>query len=144
MSHIPVPLSAKNCKVRINATTMFAMKWTATPESAYLDTSNYEGQGFEDQIAGLRKLDVHIEGWWDSNNTQDPYDTPLNLQDGQVVGFVLYTNDIGSPAWVGTGLIKGMPMITDVHGRVDYTLDMKAKGSFISPTATTTSTTTTT
>jgi hypothetical protein len=140
---VPIPLSAKVAKIRINGYPLYgSMKWVATPDTAQLDTSNFEGQGFEDQIGGLRKLDVHIEGWFDSANS--PYDTPLNLQDGQVVSFVLYTNDVNSPAWVGTGLVKGQPMTSDVHGRVDFTVDMKAKGSFISPTFTTTSTTTTT
>ena len=34
------PLSAKNAKVRINGAVLFNTKWTATPESAMLDTSN--------------------------------------------------------------------------------------------------------
>lgn len=145
-ANTPVPLSAKNAQVRINGVTQFAQKWTAQPETAQLDTSNFESQGFEDQIGGLRKLDIHIEGWSNVGNAAggNPYDTPLNLQDGQVVSIVLYTNLVGSPAWVCTALIKGTPMTADVHGRVDYTFDAKAKGSFISPTLTTTSTTTTT
>jgi hypothetical protein len=97
-----------------------------------LDTSNMEGAGFEDQIGGLRKLDVHIEGWWDAG--ANPYDSPLNLQDGQVVSFVLFTNDIGSPNWSGTALVKGMPMTADVKDLIKYTVDMKAKGSFNAPT----------
>lgn len=126
------PLSAKNCKVRINNAVLYNAKWTATPESAYLDTSNMEGGGFEDQIAGLRKLDVHLEGWWDAG--ANPYDSPLNLLDGQVVSFVLYTSDTGSPAWSGTALVKGMPMTADVKDAIRYTIDMKAKGSFNTPT----------
>jgi hypothetical protein len=126
------PLSAKNCKVRINNSVLFNSKWTATPESAMLDTSNMEGAGFEDQIAGLRKLDIHIEGWWDAG--ANPYDSPLNLVDGQQVSFILYTNDVGSPAWSGTALVKGMPMTADVKDLIKYTVDMKAKGSFNTPT----------
>ncbi len=141
-----MPLSAKNAQVRINVSgtqyILIGMSWTVTPETAYLDTSSFESQGFEDQIGGLRKCDVHVEGWYDSGNS--PYDTPLNLQDGQVVGISLYTNLVGSPCWNGTILVRGMPMKADVHGRVDFTLDGKMKGSFISPTVTTTSTTTTT
>jgi hypothetical protein len=126
------PLSAKDCKVRINSSVLFNSKWTATPESAYLDTSNMEGGGFEDQIPGLRKLDVHIEGWWDAG--ANPYDSPLNLQDGQIVDFVLFTADIGSPAWSGSALVKGMPMTADVKDLIKYTIDMKAKGEFDTPT----------
>lgn len=145
-SNTGVPLSAKNAQVRINGVVQFAQQWTATPEAAYLDTSNFEGQGFEDQIAGLRKLDIHIEGWSNVGNTTggNPYDTPLNLQDGQVISIQLFTNLVGSPSWLCTALVKGTPMKADVHGRIDYTFDCKAKGSFISPTLTTTSTTTTT
>jgi hypothetical protein len=126
------PLSAKNCKVRINNSVLYNSKWTATPETAMLDTSNMEGAGFEDEIGGLRKLDVRVEGWWDAG--ANPYDSPLNLQDGQVVTFVLYTNDIGSPCWTGTALVKGMPMTADVKDLIKYTLDMKAKGQFYTPT----------
>jgi hypothetical protein len=126
------PLSAKNCKVRINNTILYNSKWTATPETAMLDTSNMEGMGFEDEIGGLRKLDVHVEGWWDAG--ANPYDAPLNLQDGQVVNFVLFTNDLGSPSWSGSALVKGMPMTADVKDLIKYTLDMKAKGQFNTPT----------
>jgi hypothetical protein len=142
-NNVPVPLSAKTSKAVINGFPLYgAMKWNAVPETAYLDTSNFYAQGFEDQIGGLRKLDIHIEGWFDSANS--PYDTPLNLQDGQVITFTLFTDDINSPCWFGTALLKGQPMTADVHGRVDFSMDMKAKASFNSPTATTTTTTTTT
>ena len=60
------PLSAKNCKVRINNTVLYNSKWTATPESAMLDTSNMEGAGFEDQIGGLvngLRAFAHQEFW---------------------------------------------------------------------------------
>jgi hypothetical protein len=126
------PLSAQACKVRINGSVLFNSKWTATPETAMLDTSNMEGGGFEDQIGGLRKLEVHVEGWWDAG--ANPYDSPLNLKDGQVVSFILYTADIGSPAWSGTGLVKGMPMTADVKDLIKYTVDLKAKGAFNTPT----------
>jgi hypothetical protein len=125
------PLSAKNCKVRINGAVLYNSKWQATPETALLDTSNMEGAGLEDCIAGLRKLDIHIEGWWDAG--ANPYDAPLSLQDGQIVSFVLYTNDIGSPNWSGTGLVKGMPMTADVKDLIKFTLELKAKGSFNTP-----------
>lgn len=127
-----VPVSAKNAKVRINSSVLYNSKWTATPESAMLDTSNMEGGGFEDQIPGLRKLEIHIEGWWDS--AANPYDEPLNLTDGQVVDFELFTSDTGSPSWSGTGLVKGMPMTADVKDLIKYTLDIKAKGEFSTPT----------
>lgn len=127
-----VPVSAKNAKVRINSSVLYNSKWTATPESAMLDTSNMEGGGFEDQIPGLRKLEIHIEGWWDA--AANPYDLPLSLADGSVVAFILYTADIGSPAWTGTGLVKGAPMTADVKDLVKYTVDIKAKGAFGTPT----------
>jgi len=140
---LPVPLSAKNAYILINGAPYYGgMKWTATPDAAQLDTSNFFGQGFEDQIAGLRKLDVHIEGWYDSANC--PYDGPLQLNDGQVVSFVLFTNGNNSPAWIGTALVKGQPMVSDVHGRVDVSIDMKAKGQFLNPSLTTSTTTSTT
>jgi hypothetical protein len=137
------PLSAQACKVRIGpylkppsignpTVVLYNSKWTATPETALLDTSNMEGMGFEDQVGGLRKLDVHIEGWWDAG--ANPYDTPLNLFDGSYVSFALYTNDIGSPAWIGQGIVKGVPMTADVKDLIKYTLDLKAKGVFAIPT----------
>jgi hypothetical protein len=128
------PLSAKNCKVRIGGAVLYNSKWTATPETALLDTSNMEGGGYEDQIAGLSKLDVHIEGWWDGG--ANPYDAPLMLTDGQVLQQVLlYTNDIGSPYWsMAYAIVKGMPMTADVKDLVKYTLDIKAKGQFVYPT----------
>ena len=143
---LPIPLSAKNATVVINGVPYYgAMKWTATPDAAQLDTSNFYGQGFEDQIAGLRKLDIHVEGWYDSANC--PYDPPLSLNDGQVVSFVLYTDVVGHPSaavWMGTALVKGQPMTSDVHGRVDVSFDMKAKAMFLNPSLTTSTTSTTT
>lgn len=141
----PVPLSAKNCKIRVNGAICYGQKWQATPEAAMLDTSNFEGQGYEDQIAGLKKLDIHVEGWFDgAGGANNPYESTLNLNPGAVITIDLYTNDLNSPGWHGTALVKGQPMIVDVHEKVMFSFDAKMKGAFSSPTATTTTTTTST
>ncbi len=128
------PLSAKNCKVRINENVHYATKWDIKPESALLDTSNFEGAGFETQIYGLRKCEITIEGWYDAG--ANPYDSPMNLQDGiSLTNLKLYISGTSGPYWlVPSASLRTPPMTSDVKEKVMFRLELKANGAFYYPT----------
>lgn len=130
----PTPLSAKNASVRINTNVLVASKWQVTPEAALLDSSNFEGGGYEDQIAGLRKCSFTVEGWYDGANNM--HDAPLTLVDGQtLLNVKLYTNTVGGPFWFfASAIVSGIPITADVHEKILYSFTAKAKGAFVYPT----------
>lgn len=131
---MPTPLSAKNSKARINGNILYNVNWTVTPESDLLDTSNKEGMGYKDYIAGLSGIKVHFEGWWDGG--ADMYDAPLSVFDGAILqNILLYVDDIGSPAWqLPLAIVGPVPMMADVKDLIKYTFDCNGKGVFIYPT----------
>src|ERR1700721_1701916 len=117
-----VPLSAKNAKVRINTSNiLYAVKWTVTPEANLLDVSNFEGGGFEDQIAGLLKLSYTVEGWWDA--TGNITAAPLNIAAGFILSNVfLYTNDVTGPYWnMASSIIGPVQVSAAGHRLLKYT-----------------------
>jgi hypothetical protein len=128
------PYSAKNAKVRVNGQVLYAAEWEVTPETNWLDTSNFEGAGFETQVAGLRKCEVTIRGWWDGGRNM--HDTPLSIQDGTELANVrCHIADTTSPYWSFPLLdVVGVPVTAQVAEKVMYEFRGKAQGSFTYPT----------
>lgn len=131
---LPVPLSAQDAKVRVGGQILVAAAWDVNPESALLPVNNFEGGGYEDDIHGLRRCEVTIEGWWDSANNM--HDAPMSIQDNSVLTNVkLYVADTDGPYWDFPKLnVRGVPMTARVEDRVLYRLVGKAKGTFTYPT----------
>lgn len=130
---VGAPLSAKNAKARIAGTILYQTKWNVAPEAALLDTTNAEEGGFENQITGVRKCMINVEGWWDGSANM--YDAPLILVDGQVIaGLKLYVNDLAGPFWsFPYATLSSPPMTADVKDLIKYTLSFKAAGSWTYP-----------
>lgn len=128
------PLSAKNAKVRVNGQTLYAAEWEVEPESTWQDTSNFEGAGFEEQVACLRKAMVTISGWWDSGKNM--HDAPLSIQDGQLLTNVkCYVSGTDGPFWSFAKFsVVGVPVTAKVGDKIMYRLRGKAQGEFIYPT----------
>ena len=129
-----VPLSAQAAVVRINANTLYAARWRVHPETHWADTSNFDGGGFETQVACLRKLTAEIEGWWDSNT--DMFSAPLNINDGNTLTNVkLYVSGTSSAFWsIPVASVISVPMTADVHDILKYgPLVIKASGAFVYP-----------
>ena len=127
-----VPLSAKNAKARVNGQVMYAQKWSVKPKTTPLDTTNFEDGGFEDEIAGLSGCAIDFEGWWDSAG--NPFDAPLDVQDGNVISVQLYVADVGSPSWLfNEALVTDVEQVADVKDRLTLRFTARAKGEFFYP-----------
>lgn len=128
------PYSAKNAKARVNGNVLFNVNWTVTPESDLLDTSNKEGGGKKDYIAGLSGVKVHVEGWFDVGANM--YDSPLSIFDGAELNnvFLYLGADTSGPGWFFPKIIVGpAPMMADVHDLIKYTFDANGKGTWSYP-----------
>jgi hypothetical protein len=128
------PLSAKNAVIRIGTTKFYGSEWTVTPETAWDDTTNFEGNGYENQVACTRKCTVTMTAFWDRG--QNPHDSPPGFQDGQeLVNVYLYTNGINSPAWIFPLFdVIGVPVAAKVKEKLAITINGKAQGQFSYPT----------
>ena len=125
------PLSAKDCIIRIAGITHYAQEWEITPETTYDDTSNFEDDGFESQVACLTRARVRCSGWWDAG--ANPYDSPLDLQDGNRLADVNFyvTTDLAGPHWEFPLLdIEGAPMTVRVQQKILFSFTAKAQKEF--------------
>lgn len=127
------PLSAKDAKVRINGNTLFAAKWDVNPETNWLDTTNFESGGYEEQTQGLTKCEVTIEGWYDADTNM--HESPLLIFDGASLSNVkLHLVGTSSPYWSFPDLsVKSVPISSEVAGLVHYRLIGKGNGIFYYP-----------
>lgn len=127
------PLSAKNAKVRVAGSILYAASWDVEPESTLIPSTTFEDDGYEVDIFGLSKCMVRIEGLW--NAAANIHDAPLALRDGVVLLDVrLYVNDTDGPYWALPFVnVQGVPVSARVEGGVQYRFAGKAKGLFAYP-----------
>ncbi|HWH79616.1 MAG TPA: hypothetical protein VNT76_19690 [Candidatus Binatus sp.] len=133
--------AAKNALVRVGAgpTTLTAKKWTVTPKAEPLDTSNFEGAGYEENITGLRGNSFTIE--MDDNGALSYFDAGLTAG-AFVVNLKLYLNGISGPYWLfPSAWIESPAMNADVKSSMGLTVTGKGSGTFSYPTGTAGSTT---
>jgi hypothetical protein len=131
---VGVPLSAKNAAIRVGATIFVGSEWNVNPETAWDDTTNFESNGFETQVACTRKCTGTFVAFWDRG--QNPHDNPPGFIDGQELANVrLYMNGVGSPFWSFPLLdIVGVPVVAKVKEKMAITINWKAQGSWNYPT----------
>lgn len=126
---------AKNAAVRVGATVVTAKKWTVSPESEELDTTNFEGIGFYECIGGTKKCNVTIE--LDDNGAANIFDGGGGgLTAGATLSTVkLYLNGTSSPFWLFPSLfIKSPSMDADVKSQMRDTIQAVGTGTFTYPT----------
>ena len=128
--------SAKNAKVRIGTTVYYAQVWEVDPESTYDDTSNFEGAGFENQVACLRKCTFTVDGWWDGGANPFDFATDIKIQDGQTLASVkLYVSDTTGPFWsFPSAHVLAVKMVANVAQKLTLNMRCKAAGTFTYPT----------
>jgi hypothetical protein len=127
------PLSAKNAKVRINNVVYTAKRWVVTPVADEIDTSNFEGAGFTDRIAGLSDCEFTVDADWDSAGNN--FANPPNIVIGQTLSTVkLFLNDTSSVFWLfPSALITTTPTTAEVRGAIIVSFTAKNKGTFTYP-----------
>ncbi len=130
------PRSAKNAKVRFNSIVFNSKKWTVTPKTDKLDTSNSESAGYGDWISGFVYCEFTVEG--DADAVLNPYDTAPSpgLQAGAALTNVkLYLNDTTGPYWSfpAAGVLEA-PMTGDVKQTLGISVHCEGRGIFVYPT----------
>lgn len=129
------PLSAKNASARFNTSAVsYSEFWEVDPEAALLEANSFEGGGFEADIFGLEKAQVHGRFWWDRG--ANPYDAPLSIQVAVTLTVnKLYMAGTSSPFWSFPLLnVNRTPHRADVKDRHMVEMFAKGSGSFLYPT----------
>lgn len=123
--------SAKNARVSVGNTNLFAMKWSINTKVDELDVSNFEGQGYAQWIGGLLDADISVDCVWDAN--QNPTGNPPNLIPGQLVSTVKFYADWRGLGPFGAGeawtfpslLITALNQETEVRSFIKYSWTAK-------------------
>ncbi len=138
------PFSAKNAMIRVGvpgqtASTVFTgADWDVEPASSGLiDSSNFEGAGFEDWIGSMEGASFNV-----SNALYDAmanlYDNPPNIRPNRVISLRLYLWLTSGPYWESLyALIDKVPMKAAVKDGMRVSFSGKFKASFSYPTGTT-------
>lgn len=129
------PYSAKNAKIRVGAVVLTAKKWTVTPATDALETTNFEGTGFYECVGGITKATVTIE--LDDDGQANLWDAASNTlrPGGRAATVKLYQNDTTGPFWsFPTLFIEQTPQNADVKQQMQNTIQGVGSGSFLYPT----------
>lgn len=129
----PIPLSAKDAKVRANNFVLYVAEWEVDPSAGEFDTSNFEGMGFEDAEATLRRATGTVRGFWDAGN--NPHSNPPNIKDGAtLLNLQLFVADLGSPHWFFPKyLVLRVPVRAIVTSGIMFEFHFRNKGLFKYP-----------
>lgn len=120
-------------RVKATGVNLKLNKWSVTPRSEDIDTTNFESGGYEEGIGGVVGADVTFEGLWDAG--QNPYDNPPLLVPGTIITNVyLYINKNETQFFLFPSLrIIQAPVNVDVPGKSTYSITAKSDGSFTFP-----------
>jgi hypothetical protein len=130
---VPVPLAAYNARVRIGGVILCATKWEVSAETNLLEVFCFEAIGFSDYLAGMRKAEYTLSGWYDAQ--QNMWDPPVGLQDGAIISNVrLYDNGLNSPYWsFPTSIIRSAKQTADVKDFMRFDITGVAKLAYYYP-----------
>ncbi len=130
-----VPMAAKFDQVRIGVTAYYAQEWEVTDETNFDDTTNFEGSGFGEQVACIKRARIRINGWWDAG--ANPFDNPPNIKSGNRLATVkLYLGGVNSSVFWSFPFVD---VVSSVHGgrvdqKINLTLELMSFGPFTAPT----------
>jgi hypothetical protein len=126
------PFASTAAAVRLNGVTLTAKQWTVEESVDELDTSNFEGGGYSDRIAGLKTARVTIE--IDLDGQANPWD--LNAYSGSTLTNVfLYLNTTAGPKWqFPSFLVLAGTNPSDVKSNGKLTIRGANKGTYTKPT----------
>lgn len=126
-------LSAKNAKATINGSAFTHVGWNVSVAGDVIDTTNTEGNGYQDQITGTVGITATVRAFWDAAANQ--HASPPNITFGATLtNAFLYTNGTNSSYWsMPSALVVDVKEMADVHDGIKLEFTMKSKGTFSYP-----------
>lgn len=129
--------SAKNAKVRVGSAgssttgvTISSKRWRVTPEVDEINTTNFEGAGLYECIAGIIKATVELT--LDDDGAANIFD--LGIRAGAFVSLRLYLNGTTGPYWYFPNvLIRSPNQEADVTAAMANTISGTGTGTFTYP-----------
>lgn len=132
-----VAYSARNAKVRYGAFTLTAHGWTVEPKAARIKTTNFESNGYEEGITGIRSVTWTIE--LDDNGLQNTFDIPITV--GMIFTSTLsfYLNALTGttgPFWSISGAhIESITQKAAVEDAMKLTISGSGNAAWVYPTS---------
>lgn len=129
------PYSAHQAVLRVGTTVvLYGTEWDVDPNSAMLEVSNFEGNGFRDFIRGLRQITLTARGWWDGGANM--HEGTLGVIDGATLANVrAHTSGTSSPFWsLPSAIVERCRCTARVDDLLRYDATFHGKGAFVAPT----------
>ncbi len=103
-------------KIRINDEVFAVVGGEARLTAQEHDTSDTEGDGWEDGRAGLKRLEVNLEAQFPLASEMNPFQDPLNLDAGEVIDLKIYPYGIDSNVTDNFYWATFFLLLESVHG----------------------------
>lgn len=125
------PLAAKNARVQIEAVNINMASWNVSMNTQDIDVTSFEDGGFYVPLAGVRKAEVRVKGYWDSGD--NPHDDPPDIQDGEALTNVrLYPDQNAGDYWdFPAMMVTGVTISAEVNGKVEIEFTAVSNGTFV-------------
>jgi len=125
--------SGKTGRTTVGAATLSNLEWSTKHRGVMLDTSNFESNGFTDQILGLVGVDISLKANWNaaqSINIDPPGLYPRD--DGSNMS--LYTSTADNVKWnFPVFACESSDITASATGLVTYTSSCKSSNTFTTP-----------
>lgn len=125
--------SGKSGRTDVNSQILNNRQWSTNFTGASLDTSNFETNGWKQQLIGLESVAWSIAGDWDAG--KNPLDDPPGLfprEDG--VDMLLYTNVTDAHVWqIPFWSCSDSKTSTSVDGKVTFDASGDSQGQIFPP-----------
>ena len=131
MAYNTAPFHGKVARVEKNGTLMeFTEGWEIDAEVEF-DDSTYQGDNWEDQLAGIGKWTGKITGAFVAGNTEQKalYDNIINATPGTKLTDMQFNLDASTNAFTGNIHITKVSVKTSVRGKVPFEIDFKGSGA---------------
>ncbi len=124
--------SGKGGQVSLEGTTLRMQEWTTDDHGDDLDTTDFESEGFDCGLIGIRGCDWSFKGLWDAD--QNPIGNPPNIEPADDAGPLVLTTNVtdGQAYTLDVIRILKVTITTPVRGTVQFAVSGKSNGNFSS------------
>ncbi len=123
--------AGKGSRAQVEATNLRKTDWNVDYKTDKIDTSNFEGGGFDQSIVGLYGADWGISGLWDASGSQQLSDPPGLYPRYDLGDVKLYLNVTAALFWEFTqNTVTSAKNSTQVRDAVKFEAAACANGAF--------------
>ena len=127
------PLSAKNARVQVGSTNLFKSEWNIVFRNPPINSTNFEGGGFHEEISSVDSAVLTVRGLW--NSAANEFANPPNIVSGRHIGPVTVYHDLSNTVAASFSNMRVEQVTTrgSVEGGIEFEFTANSVGPFTAP-----------